>query len=131
MEFKDLTVEMLSSERADLVGQLRASGKKDGVKEERVRVLSIVKLANKEFSGIDVETIVDKSIETGKSFSEANAEMLSKRLVDLQKTEKPGPDGESQASAKDHLTRAKEYKAAHPECKTMTKALQATAAKRK
>ena len=71
MEFKDITKEQLSKDRPDLVSALQT----DAVTGERSRCSSIVKAANKEFSGMGMETIVDDALETGKTLDAALAAM--------------------------------------------------------
>lgn len=134
IELKDLTVEMLSQERPDLVAGLKTEGneaaKLEGVNEERARGLAIVKSAHSEFAGMGMDAVVEEALESGKTVDAALAAMRKKRLDDIaaNANKAPGADQDA-ASTKSHLDRAREYQKTHGG--TMTAALQATAEKRK
>lgn len=126
MDFKDLTKDQLSKERPDLVSALQS----DAVTGERSRCTSIVKAANKEFSGIGMEAIVDDALETGKTLDAALAAMRGKRLEDVKNAGNKAPGADTDDSQKtDHLARARQYKD-EKKC-SMTEALRATAEPRK
>lgn len=111
MEIKDLTVEQLKKERPDVVSSLQS----EIVKEERSRCLTIVKTANKEFSGMGMEAIVEESIENGKTMDASLAVMRGKRLEDLKQNanKAPGADKGDPEKKKSHLEIAKEYQREH------------------
>ncbi len=111
MEFKDLTVEELKKERPELVSSLQ----NETVKEERSRCSAIVKAANKEFSGMGMEAIVEDAIDNGKTVDASLAAMRGKRLEDLKQNanKAPGADKGDPEKKKTHLEIAKEYQREH------------------
>lgn len=119
VEIKDLTVDQLRKERPDLVTAL--------YQEERLRALAIVKNAHSEFAGMGMETIVEESLENGKTIDASLATMRKKRLDDLSAkgNKAPGADGDAPAGKKTHLERAKDYAKEH-KC-GIVEALRATA----
>ena len=123
VELKDLTVDQLRKERPDLVTALH----QETVKEERLRALAIVKNAHSEFAGMGMETIVEESLENGKTIDASLAAMRKKRLDDLSAkgNKAPGADGDVPAGKKTHLERAKDYAKEH-KC-GIVEALRATA----
>lgn len=78
-----------------------------------------------------MEGLADEAIEKGQTLDAALAAMRGKRVKDLEVTanKTPGPDDDREPGKKDHLSRAKEYKAAN-KC-SMAEALHATAEPRK
>lgn len=125
MEFKELTIELLTKERPELVETLN----KEGISGERARSLSIVKATHTEFKEMGMEGLLEESIEKGHSLEGALSVMRGKRLNDIEAkgNKTPGPE-DVEAGKKSHLERARAYKAEH-KC-SMTVALQATAEKR-
>lgn len=130
MEFKELTVELLTKERPELVETLKKEGVKDAVDGERTRVLSIVKAAHTEFKDMGMESLLEESIEKGHSLEGALSTMRGKRLKDLEAKGNPPPGAEeAEKGKKSHLEKAKVYQAEH-KC-SLTEALKATAEPRK
>ncbi len=125
MEFKDITLEMLNKERVDLAESIR----NDAVKNERSRVLSIVKAEHTEFPGMKMEALAEEAIEKGNTLDAALSSMRAKRLKDLEVEANlpPGADVDLTKTAKTHLEKATEYAKEH-KC-SMTDALRATAEK--
>jgi hypothetical protein len=123
VEIKDLTVDQLRKERPDLVTGLH----QDATKEERSRALAIVKNAHSEFAAMGMETIVEESLENGKTIDASLAAMRKKRLDDLSAkgNKAPGADGDVPVVKKTHLERAKDYAKEH-KC-SIVEALRATA----
>ncbi len=127
MEIKDLTVEMLTKERPDLL----ESARNEAVKSERTRILAIVKAEHTEFKGMGMETIVEDAIEKGNTVDAALSTIKGKRLADIEaKSNKaPGADSPEATKAKpSHLDKAKEYQKEH-KC-SIAEALRATAENR-
>jgi len=133
MELTDLTLEMLKTERSDLAEVLLKEGKESGakenldagVKQERERVLSILKEA-KGFEGMG--DVANEAIEKGDSVEVAVGKFKDKRLAELEKNAPSnlGPNADDpEKGAKSHLDRAKAYQAEHGG--SMTDALKATA----
>jgi len=127
MELKDLTLETLNKERPDLL----ATDRNEAVAAERKRCLDISRAAHTEFKELGMEGLADEAIEKGQTLDAALAAMRGKRVKDLEVTanKTPGPDDDREPGKKDHLSRAKEYKAAN-KC-SMAEALHATAEPRK
>lgn len=127
MDLSAVDNDQLKKERPDLVTALQ----NEAVKEERLRVLGIVKAANKEFTGMGMDSIVEEAVENGKTVDTALAAMRGKRLEDLKKdaNKAPGADVEVTEPKLSHLDRAKKYRLEH-KC-GMVDALKATADPRK
>lgn len=118
VEIKDLTADQLRKERPDLVAVLH--------QEERSRALTIVKNAHSEFAGMGMETIMEESLESGKSIDASLAAMRKKRLDDLSAKGNKAPGADTEVPAKkSHLERAKDYAKEH-KC-GIVEALRATA----
>lgn len=111
METKVLTVEELKKEHPDMVASLQ----NEAVKDERVRCSTIVKTANKEFAGMGMDSIVEESIDNGKTVDASLAAMRGKRLEDLKQNanKAPGADQEETLQKKTHLELAREYQKEH------------------
>ena len=135
MELTDLTLEVLKAERSDLVEALLKEGGETGakanldkgVKEERARVIAILKEA-KAFEGM--ADLASEAIEKGDSVEVALGKFKDKRLAELEKNSPSnlGPNaGDPEKGKMSHLDRAKAYQAEHGG--TMTEALKATAEK--
>jgi len=135
MELTDLTLEMLKTERSDLAEVLLKEGKESGakesldagVKQERERVLSILKEA-KGFEGMG--DVANEAIEKGDSVEVTVGKFKDKRLAELEKNAPSnlGPNADDpEKGAKNHLDKAKAYQAEHGG--SMTEALKATAEK--
>ena len=127
--FDELTVEQVKEKRSDLFEVIRKEGLESGAKQEKERVVSILKKAQA-FEGMN-DLALD-AIEKGISLDQATINFQQKRLDDLQKTSAPqvGPDVDKEPQKKlSHLDRAKKYQEEHGG--SMTEALQATAEKRK
>ena len=122
MELKDLTVEVLRKECPDLVKGLET----EATKNERARVLSIVKAEHGEFAGKAVEAITEESVEKGFTLDASLASMRGKVLKDIEAKANPAPgaDTDAEKGKQDHLARAKAYQAEH-NC-GITEALKAT-----
>ena len=127
MDLSTIDNDQLKKERPDLVAALQS----EAVKDERSRVLGIIKSANKEFTGMGMDSIVEDTIENGKTVDAALSAMRGKRLEDLKKdaNKAPGADVEVTEPKLSHLDRAKKYQAEH-KC-GMVDALKATAEPRK
>lgn len=127
MELKDLTLEILKKDRADLVSSIET----EAIKSERARVLSIVKAAHTEFKDMGMEALVEESIEKGNTIDASLAAMRGKRLTDLNAAanKAPGADDPEKNKEKGHLDKAKEYQKEH-KC-TLVEALRATAPEKK
>lgn len=123
MEIKDLTLEVLSKERPELLESARNEASKD----ERTRVLSIVKAEHTEFAGKKVEALTEDSIEKGLTLDATLASMRKKCLDDLNAKGNPlpGANADQEANGNDHITKAKQYAAEH-KC-SISEALSATA----
>lgn len=111
MEVKDLTVDELKKERPDMVSALQ----NEAVKDERVRCSTIIKTANKEFAGMGMDSIIEESIDNGKTVDASLAAMRGKRLEDLKQNanKAPGADQEEALKKKSHLETAREYQKEH------------------
>ncbi len=122
MEMKDLTLEVLSKERPDLL----AANRNEAVAAERKRALDITKAAHAEFKGMGMEGLADESIEKGHTLDAALAAMRGKRVKDLEAASNmpPGPDADAGAGKLSHVERANAYKLEH-KC-SMVEALKAT-----
>ncbi len=127
MDLSTVDNDQLKKERPDLVLVLQS----EAVKGERLRVLGIVKAANKEFTDMGMDSIVEDAVETGKTVDAALSAMRGKRLEDLKKesNKAPGADGEETEPKPSHLDRAKKYQVEH-KC-GIVEALKATAEIRK
>ena len=110
-EVKELTIDELKKDHPDMVSVLQ----NEVVKDERVRCLTIVKTANKEFAGMGMDSIVEESIDSGKTVDASLAAMRGKRLEDLKQNANkvPGADQEDEAQKKSHLETAREYQKEH------------------
>jgi len=112
-EVKQLTVEELKKDHPDTVSSLQ----NEAIKDERARCSTIVKTANKEFTGMGMDSIVEESIDNGKTVDASLAAMRGKRLEDLKQNanKAPGADQEETLKKKSHLETAREYQKEH-EC---------------
>lgn len=110
-EVKELTIDVLRKDHPDMVSSLQ----NEAIKDERIRCSTIVKTANKEFAGMGMDSIVEESIENGKSVDASLAAMRGKRLEDLKQTanKAPGADQEATIQKKTHLELAREYQKEH------------------
>jgi hypothetical protein len=129
MELKDLTLEMLKKERADLVDSLIAEAKAENLKAEKERIIAILDTA-KAFPGM--EALVYEAVKNGETAGALLEKLKNQRLEDLKKKSpaSAGPgDDPAKTQAKTHLERAKEYQKQFGG--TITEALKATAEKRK
>jgi hypothetical protein len=111
MDAKDFTIDVLKKDHPDMVSTLQ----NEAVKDERVRCSTIVKTANKEFVGMGMDSIVEESIDNGKTVDASLAAMRGKRLEDLKQNANkvPGADQEETLKKKDHLETAREYQKEH------------------
>jgi len=130
MELKDLTLDLLKSERLDLVSSLIAEAKAESLKLEKERILSILD-TSKAFPGM--EALAYEAVKSGDTSAALLEKLKAQRLEDL-KTKSPasagpGSDDPTKAQPKTHLERAKEYQKQNGG--TITEALKATAEKRK
>lgn len=110
-EVKELTIDELKKDHPDMVLTLQ----NEAVKDERVRCSTIVKTANKEFAGMGMDSIVEESIDNGKTVDASLAAMRGKRLEDLKQNanKAPGADKEETLQKKTHLELAREYQKEH------------------
>ncbi|MDO8675541.1 MAG: hypothetical protein Q7K71_05430 [Candidatus Omnitrophota bacterium] len=110
-ESTELTVEVLKKDHPEMVSSLQ----NEAVKDERVRCSTIVKTANKEFAGMGMDSIVEESIDNGKTVDASLAAMRGKRLEDLKQNANkvPGADQEETPQKKNHLETAREYQKEH------------------
>lgn len=110
-EVKELTIDVLKKDHPDMVSTLQ----NEAIKDERVRCLTIVKTANKEFAGMGMDSIVEESIDNGKTVDASLAAMRGKRLEDLKQNgnKAPGADQEATPQKKTHLELAREYQKEH------------------
>ncbi|MGE0267883.1 MAG: hypothetical protein AB7S78_05470 [Candidatus Omnitrophota bacterium] len=111
METKVLTVDELKKDNPDVVSTLQ----NEAIKDERVRCSTIVKTANKEFAGMGMDSIVEESIDNGKTVDASLAAMRGKRLEDLKQNanKAPGADTQEVPQKKTHLESAREYQKEH------------------
>lgn len=110
MEVKEITLEMLKAERADLIEALKAEsdplafqkGKDEGVKLERARALGIVKKA-KAFTGMEDASL--QAVESGESLETAESRFKDARIKQLESNSPPpaGPSNESSTTDLDAL----------------------------
>lgn len=130
MELKDLTLEMLKAERADLVSGLTAEAKAESLKLEKERIIAILDTA-KAFPGM--EALVYEAVKNGDTSIALLEKLKTQRLEDLKKKSPasagPGQDQPPATQPKTHLEKAKEYQKQNGG--TITEALRATAEKRK
>jgi len=130
MELKDLTLEMLKSERSDLVSSLINEAKTESLKSEKERIIAILDTA-KAFPGM--EALVYEAVKNGETATVLLEKLKTQRLEDLKKKSPasagPGQDQPPAAQPKTHLEKAKEYQKQFGG--TITEALRATAEKRK
>jgi hypothetical protein len=129
MELKDLTLEMLKNERADLVDTLTAEAKAENLKTEKERIIAILDTA-KAFPGMEV--LVYEAVKNGDTAEALLEKLKNQRLEELKKKApaSAGPgDDPAKTQVKTHLERAKEYQKQFGG--TITEALKATAEKRK
>ncbi len=125
---ESITIEKLENEHKELFDTVFQQGVEHGVKQERERVVSIVKSAE-EFDGMDQLSL--SVIEEGLSEDKARINFQQQRLNDLEQSSAPqvGPDEENVPKEKmSHLEKAKQFQQEHGG--TMTDALKATAEKR-
>jgi hypothetical protein len=126
---------MLKTDRSDLVEAILKEGRESGakasldagVKQERTRVLAILKEA-KGFEGMG--DVANEAIEKGDSVEVAVGKFKDKRLAELEKNAPSnlGPNADDPEKGKmSHLDKAKAYQAEHGG--SMTEALKATAEK--
>ena len=110
-EVKELTIDELKKDHPDMVLTLQ----NEAVKDERVRCSTIVKTANKEFAGMGMDSIVEESIDNGKTVDASLAAMRGKRLEDLKQNanKAPGADQEETLQKKTHLELARDYQKEH------------------
>ncbi|MCX5701693.1 MAG: hypothetical protein NTW64_01780 [Candidatus Omnitrophica bacterium] len=125
MEFKDITLEMLTKERPELLESVRTEAVKEAVKNERARVLSIIKVEHTEFPGMKMEAITEEAIEKGTALDVALASMRAKKFKDVEVAANKGPGAKTSTM---HLDKATAYAKEH-KC-SMTEALRATAEKK-
>ncbi len=126
MDPKELTLEILTKERPDLVASIQSEAANKAITGERARALAITKAANTEFKGMGMEALSEESIEKGNTLDAALASMRGKRLADLTAAgnKAPGADDAESGKEKTHLELAKAYQAEH-KC-TIVEALKAT-----
>ncbi len=107
MESKELSVVELKKDHPDMVSALQ----NEAVKDERLRCSTIVKTAHKEFAGMSMDSIVEESIDNGKTVDASLAAMRGKRLEDLKQNanKAPGADSQEVLPKKTHLELAREY----------------------
>ena len=110
-EVKELTVDELKKDHPDMVSSLQ----NEAIKDERARCSSIIKTAHKEFAGMGMDSIVEESIDSGKTVDASLAAMRGKRLEDLKQNanKAPGADQEEATKTKTHLELAREYQKEH------------------
>ncbi len=110
-EVKELTIDVLKKDHSDMVSVLQS----EAVKDERLRCSTIVKTAHKEFAGMGMDSIVEESIDNGKTVDASLAAMRGKRLEDLKQTanKAPGADQEATIQKKTHMELAREYQKEH------------------
>lgn len=127
---KTLTKEQLQEARPDLCTTLQSEASQAASKNERERVLTIVKAEHAEFKDMGMEALSEKAIDEGHTVDAALASMRAKRVKDLEASANPGPgpDSDLTHAPDSHLEKARAYAAEH-KC-SMTKALSATAPKR-
>lgn len=111
MESKVLSVDELKKDHPDVVSALQ----NEAVKDERSRCSTIVKTAHKEFAGMGMDSIVEDSIDNGKTVDASLAAMRGKRLEDLKQNanKAPGADTQDPPQKKTHLELAREYQKEH------------------
>lgn len=124
---KDLTQDQLAQLRPDIVSSLE----NEAIKNERIRVLTIVRAGNIEFAGKGVEALVEESIEKGFTVDASLASMRKKCLDDItaKANKPPGADIDTTKIKESHLDRAKAYAKEH-NC-SIREALSKTAETRK
>ncbi|MCK9555007.1 hypothetical protein M0R36_04220 [bacterium] len=123
-----ITIEQLKNEHKELFDTVFQQGVENGVKEERTRVVSIMKTAE-EFTGMNQLAL--SAIEEGLSEDKSRINFQHKRLKDLELSSAPqvGPDDEEEPKKQmSHLEKAKQFQQEHGG--TITDALKATAEKR-
>lgn len=130
MELKDLTLDLLKAERADLVSSLITEAKAESLKSEKERVIAILE-TSKAFPGM--EALAFEAVKNGDTSTALLEKLKAQRLEDL-KTKSPasagpGSDDPAKVQPKTHLEKAKEYQKQFGG--TITGALKATAEKRK
>jgi len=129
MELKDLTLDLLKSERLDLVSGLITEAKAESLKTEKERILSILD-TSKAFPGM--EALAYEAVKNGDTSTVLLEKLKNQRLEDLKKKSpaSAGPgDDPAKTQGKTHLERAKEYQKQFGG--TITEALRLTAEKRK
>lgn len=111
MDAKVLSVEELKKDHPDVVSTLQS----EAIKDERLRCSTIVKTAHKEFAGMGMDSIIEESIDNGKTVDASLAAMRGKRLEDLKQNanKAPGADQEESTQTKTHLELAREYQKEH------------------
>jgi len=111
MESNVLSVDELKKDHPDVVSVLQS----EAVKDERLRCSTIVKTAHKEFAGMGMDSIVEESIDNGKTVDASLAAMRGKRLEDLKQNanKAPGADSQEVSQKKTHLELAREYQKEH------------------
>ncbi len=128
--YEELTVEVLKKEKPEVFNAVTKSGSDEGQKLERERVTAILKVAG---NFKDMNTLALEAIEKGLSLDKALITFQKKQLEGIEAAQAagPGPDHDPEKGKKklSHLERAKAYQEEH-KC-TMTRALSATAEKRK
>lgn len=133
MEIKDLKIEILRSERPDLVEAILIESKNaasesvnNALKAERTRISAIIETA-KSYKDVDLEAIIKSSIESGDTVEVAEGKFKDAKLKALEKEapKHPGANADEPLTPQTHLDKAKAYAAEH-KC-SITVALQKTA----